>query len=313
MISFRYHVFTIVSIFLAVALGIAVGNAYVQPALVDRLQKQTQELSARLATYRADNNDLETQVSRLQAATDILPVVDPRTIVGTSVIVVTQDGADPDALGQVTRALDETEADLTAVLSVTDKVLPSDASTRPELAQLLGAPADTPADDVATRLADALAARLVTGPPRRGAQPDRSDLLDELLRGQYLQFGAGHAVPEAELADLGGRGETVVVLSGSSDGVTPAPDSFAVPFVESLVARGAAVAAGEPASTADPFVDALRGNGDLDGSSLVTVDDLDWTIGGAALVLGLERASSLGQGGDYGYRGNAEAPIPPIP
>lgn len=313
MISFRYHVFTIVSIFLAVALGIAVGNAYVQPALVDRLQKQTQGLSGRLAAYRADKNDLEGQVAHLQAAGDILPVVDPRTMVGAPVIVVTQDGADPDVLEQTTRALDETQADLTAVLSVTDKVAASGVSTRPELAQLLGLPGDTPADDVANRLADALAARLATGPPRRGAQPDRSDLLDELLRGQYLEFAAGHTVPEAELPDLGGRGETVIVLSGSSDGLAVPPDTFAVPFVESLVTRGATVAAGEPASTADPFVDVLRDNGDLDPSTLVTVDDLDWTIGGAALVLGLERAASLGQGGDYGYRGNADGPIPPIP
>jgi hypothetical protein len=313
-ISFRYHVFTIVAIFLAVALGIAVGNAYVQPALVDQLQRQTEGLSGRLATYRSDNDDLRAQVSRLQTAGDILPVVDPRTMVGAPVIVVTQDGTDADVLDQATRALDETQADLVAVLSVTDKVLPSDAATRPELAQIVGVPSDTPADEVAARLADALAGRLVTGTSRRGAQPDRADLLDELLRGQYLRFARGFpSVPEAGLTDVGGRGEIVIVLSGSKDGLSLAPDSFAVPLVEGLVARGADVAAGEPASTADPFVDVLRGKGELDASTLVTVDDLDWTIGGAALVLGLERAASLGQGGDYGYRGNADGPIPPIP
>jgi len=312
-ISFRYHVFTIVAIFLAVALGIAVGNAYVQPALVDQLQRRTQELTAQNAAYRGELRALEATVSQLQAAGDILPVLDRRGLVGVPVIVVTQDGTDPAVLEQTVNALDEAQADLRAVLSATDKVLPADTATRPDLAQIVGLPSDTPADEVAAGMADALAQRLFTGLPRRGAQPDRRDLLDELLRGQYLRFAQGRSVKETDLPTLGGRGEIVVVLSGSTEGLALPPESFVVPLVESLVSRGADVAAGEPASTADAFVDVLRGNGDLDGSTLVTVDDLDWPIGGAALVLGLERASTLGQGGHYGFRDSAESPIPPVP
>jgi Copper transport outer membrane protein, MctB len=311
-ISFRYHVFTIVAIFLAVALGIAVGNAYVQPKLVDQLRSRTDELQSDLATVRQKNDTLTRENSGLRDASQILLMLDDGGLAGRPVIVVTQDGADPALLDQTTTALDEAKAELVAVLSVTDRVEPSDGQTRQDLARLLGIPSSVTPPDVSRAVADKLAERLVTGPPRRGAQPARADLLDELLRGQYLRFPAGHALSESALADVGGKGEIVIALSGSADQLSLSPQSFMVPFVASLVRRGATVAAGEAASTSDPFVQTLRGDADLEGSGLVTVDDLAWPAGGAALVLGLERSLALGQGGDYGVGGGAQGPIPPL-
>jgi hypothetical protein len=58
-----------------------------------------------------------------------------------------------------------------------------------------------------------------------------------------------------------------------------------------------------------PYVALVRAAG-LDG--VVTVDDLDRAAGGSALVLGLDRLLSTGQGGDYGVKDGAE-PLPPPP
>jgi hypothetical protein len=313
-ISFRYHVFTIVAIFLAVALGIAVGNAYVQPALVDQLRNQTDDLRVSLEQYRADVRRYETTTNQLISVGNILPVLDRHRLVGTPVVVVTQDGTDPAVLSQTASALGEAQADLVAVFAVTDRMLPTDGKRDPQLAELVGLPATASPSEVAARAADTLAERLVVGPPRRGAQAGGGDVLDALLRGQYLRFVRGYPkVSEGGLNDIGGRGEFVVVLSGSDEGLAMPPEAFAVPLVESLVRRGVTVAAGESAASVDSFVDALRGNADLGASRLVTVDDLGWPIGGAALVLGLERVVVSGDGGDYGVRGNADAPIPPLP
>jgi hypothetical protein len=313
-ISFRYHVFTIVAIFLAVALGIAVGNAYVQPTLVNSLRNTTDGLRGKLDDYRRALDERETEVAELQRASDILPTLDVRELTGAPVVIVTQDGADPDVLSQAATALDEAQADVVAVLSITDRMLPTDGQPHPDLAGIVGLAPSAPVSEVAVQAADRLASRLVSGPPRRGAQPGGGDVLDALLRGQYLRFPRGYpTVSEADLAGVGGRGEMVIVLSGSQDGLKLAPESFMVPLVESLVARGATVAAGEAAASIDPFVEVLRGNGDLSSSTLVTVDDLGWPIGGAALVLGLGRVRTVGQGGDFGVNGSAEAPIPPVP
>jgi hypothetical protein len=313
LISFRYHVFTIVAIFLAVALGIAVGNAYVQPQLVNSLRNSTDDLRAKLDYYRQQVSLRDAALTQLRSAGDILQVLDGRQLDGARVVVVTQDGTDPDVLAQTTAALDEAQANLVAVLSVTDRMLPADAEPHPELAALMGMPASSSPADVAAGVVERLAERLASGPPRR-AQPGATDILDSLLRGQYLRFPRGSPnVSEGGLADVGGHGQIVIVLSGSRDGLALAPESFLVPLVQSLVARGETVAAGQSAASVDPFIDVLRGNGDLDGSTLVTVDDLGWPIGGAALVLGLERAVTVGEGGDYGVRGSAAEPIPPLP
>ncbi|MGZ4126262.1 MAG: copper transporter [Actinomycetota bacterium] len=312
MISFRYHVFTIVAIFLAVALGIAVGNAYVQPKLINQLRNQTNTLRADLAQERSRNSQLTDQNQGLLAATDILPMLDGGELADRPVVVVTQDGADPDVLASTTAALDQANANVVAVVSVTDRMLPSGDQPHADLAQLLGVPSSGTPVDIARAAAERLAERLVTGPPRRGAQPGAGDLLDQLLRGQYLRFPSGYHLSEGGLTNVGGKDQTVIVLSGSADGLALSPDSFMVPLVVSLVRRDASVAAGESASSVDGFVETLRSNAEVDGSTLVTVDDLAWPIGGAALVLGLERSLSLGQGGDYGVRGGAEAPIPPV-
>jgi L-alanine-DL-glutamate epimerase-like enolase superfamily enzyme len=88
-----------------------------------------------------------------------------------------------------------------------------------------------------------------------------------------------------------------------------APEDFAVPLAQRLAELGIPVAAGESVDTVVPFVSVLRAGG-LDG--LVTVDDLDESRGGAALVLGLGRLLATGDGGDYGVKDDA-VPLPPLP
>ena len=69
------------------------------------------------------------------------------------------------------------------------------------------------------------------------------------------------------------------------------------------------MAAGESLLTDYPYVSLVRADG-IDGT--VTVDDLDQSMGGAALVLGLEELLATGTGGAYGVKDGAE-PLPPAP
>jgi hypothetical protein len=63
------------------------------------------------------------------------------------------------------------------------------------------------------------------------------------------------------------------------------------------------------------LVTAVRERGDVPDCSLVTVDDVDLTIGGIALVMGLERLlddpdPTFRSGGDYGIEATASAIVP---
>lgn len=312
MISFRYHVFTVVAIFLAVALGIAVGNAYVQPALVSQLQRRTDGLQRQLSEANADEADAKARLDRLEQATDLLPMLVDGDLAGRHVVVVTHAGVDDASLAQVRRALDAAGAELVTVLAVTEKMSASDRQDRDTLADLFGMSAtDDPAPLIESAAA-LVADRLANGPPQHGAQPEDDDVLDRLLREAFLSLPNGSpSLTEADLEDLGGNGELFVVLAGGDEEPAPTTDEFLVPFVEDLVARGATVAAAESAGTTYPFVATLRDDDGLDGR-IVTVDDVDLSIGGAALVLGLERLVVLGQGGDYGFKGSDVSLIPPL-
>jgi hypothetical protein len=99
----------------------------------------------------------------------------------------------------------------------------------------------------------------------------------------------------------------VVVSGGQAEEPAMGPSMFSVPLVERLTELGLAVGAGESVGTIQPFVEAVRAAG-TDGT--VTVDDLDLSMGGAALVLGLDRLLVTGDGGDYGVKDGA-TPLPP--
>ncbi|HZP90261.1 MAG TPA: copper transporter, partial [Actinomycetota bacterium] len=273
MISFRYHLFTIVAIFLAIGLGILVGNIYVQPGLVNNLQRNADSLSRQLSEFRAEVDRLNTQVSDLQLAGDILSQVDRGGLAGVQVAIVTQDGVEQPMLSQALRSLQEARADVVAVLSATDRMTLSDATSRAALARIVGMSADSDVADLQAAAATVLARRLAQGPVAASGPPP-ADPLDELLREQFLRFPPGlPKVSESALPTLGGKGLVVVALDGGQGQPIVAPDDFMIPLVEQLVRSGATVAAGESASTDYAFVPPLRAN--PPSAQMLTVDDVD--------------------------------------
>jgi hypothetical protein len=167
---------------------------------------------------------------------------------------------------------------------------------------MLGAPT-APAEELPGLAADALAQRFSS------QQVIGDDVLAELLSAGFLApVGAGPSA--ATLDEIGADGQVVVVLSGGR-GEQPvlAPEAFAVPLTEQLAGLGVPVAAGESLLSDYDYVSLVRSNG-TEGT--VTVDDLDQTMGGAALVLGLEELLATGNGGAYGVKDGAE-PLPPLP
>jgi CTP:molybdopterin cytidylyltransferase MocA len=311
-ISFRYHIITIVAIFLAVGLGLLVGNTVVQPSLVRDLERRTNYLSNSLADRWAEVGDLKARVGQLERAGNVLRQLDNGGLTGVPVVVVTHQGVDAGLLAETRAALDEAQADTVAVLTMSDQMTAVDDATRQRLATILGEPSDIDAATLQRRAAEILAERLAVGPPRRDVPPPPDDVLDKLLTDPD-GFLTSPGITRDDLQRIGGRDEVVVVISGGQGDPAVQPKDFMVPLVEALAARGARVAAGESASTDYAFVGILRAvpADVLQPGTIVTVDDLDFPIGGAALVLGLERLLGSAEGGDYGIKEGATSSIPP--
>jgi hypothetical protein len=195
---------------------------------------------------------------------------------------------------------------------MSDRMAAVDDATRQRLATILGEPSDIDAATLQRRAAEILAERLAVGPPRRDVPPPPDDVLDKLLTDPD-GFLTSPGITRDDLQRIGGRDEVVVVISGGQGDPAVQPKDFMVPLVEALAARGARVAAGESASTDYAFVGILRAvpADVLQPGTIVTVDDLDFPIGGAALVLGLERLLGSAEGGDYGIKEGATSSIPP--
>jgi hypothetical protein len=186
-------------------------------------------------------------------------------------------------------------------VSATDQLVSEDPTTQEQLATIVGEPT-APAEELPRLAAEALAQGLSPSTTVIGGE-----VLDEMLSAGFLApIGPGPS--QATLDQIGAPGQVVVVLSGGrGEEPTLPPEAFAVPLVERLAGLGVPVAAGESLLTDYPYVSLVRADG-IDGT--VTVDDLDQSMGGAALVLGLENLLASGTGGAYGVKEGAE-PLPP--
>jgi hypothetical protein len=303
-IPFRYHIVTIVAVFLALAVGLLAGSSFVDPALTNQLREQTDQLTNDLRNRDDELARTQEEIAALDGFVDAAaPYLTRNRLLGEQVIVVAQEGVEDAVVSQAQRSLSEAGAQVVAMVEARDQLASEDPETRRRLAEIVGAQG-APADQVPALAASALAARLLVG--SGGAAPE-DDVLAELLTEGFLA-PVGSGLSATAVAEVGGPGQSVVVLAGGQD-AEPAlpPQDFAVPLVDSLATGSASVVAGESTTTQVPFVAEVRGT---DG--LVTIDDLDLGMGGTALVLGLAELLGTGQGGDYGIKDGAE-PLPPLP
>lgn len=305
MISLRQHVVTIVAIFLALALGVLAGSAFVQPRLIESLETQVDEQRQRITDLQDEVGQLRDQLAAEQAFNDAaLPHLTQNRLIGLDAVVLSQEGVEDEVVAETRGALEEAGATV-VVLEARSTLAPQDEEGQAALAEVLTLTETTP-EDLSRLAAETLADRLASEERR---DPPDPGLLHLLLSEGYLA-SLDTSLSDETLATIGGPDQMVVVLAGGDDPeAVMAPEDFAVPLVERLADLGLPVAAGESVDTAVPFVPLLR-DGGTDG--VVTVDDLDESRGGAALVLGLERLLLTGQGGDYGVKGGA-APLPPLP
>ncbi|HWO69874.1 MAG TPA: copper transporter [Actinomycetota bacterium] len=300
MISFRFLLVSIVAVLLALALGVLAGTAVISPRLIRELERETEQWQGRAERLQGEVEVLDAFLG------EALPYLTEDRLLGTEAVVVTQDGVDPSLLAAARRALTEAGAAEVAVLSARPELASTDPEVERRLSDLLGHPA-APPEELSALAAQALATRLAIGASRRGSGPDEPDVLRELLEAGFV---ASIGPDLADLREVGGPDQVVVVVAGGEGDPSLPPSAFLLPLARALVSRGAWVAAAEGVESSYGFVAALREDGSVSGQDVVTVDDLDAAMGAAALVLGLERLIDLGRGGHYGVHGDSLIPAP---
>ena len=103
--------------------------------------------------------------------------------------------------------------------------------------------------------------------------------------------------------------QVVVVGPTDAGGSVPPPSDFLDPFARDLVSLQVPLAVGSSFQVATSFLSPIRQS---TSGQMVTVDDLETPIGGAALALGMARLIDSNKGGNYGVESGMSL-LPPTP
>lgn len=309
MISFRFHLISLVAVFLALGLGVLTGTTVINQGIVTRLENQTEDLSGQLDSVREE-------VAELQAVRDMWaafgeearePLLAGR-LAGRRVLVVAQDGTDDgsiDGLLAALRSAATSPDDVLGPIFLTGRLALRSEGERAELAEILGVPGSDDPDALRARAAAMLADRLAFATPG-------DEVLEDLLAGGFL-VDEGRHLDEVDFRELGGPGQVVVAVAGGPAGSALNPEAFLVPLVEELARDQAPVAAGEPVdgeAEEPPFVSVIRADGDL-ASLVATQDNLDQMPGQIGMAVAIEDLLE-GVAGHYGVKDGATRPFPEL-
>jgi len=305
MVNFRFHLVSLTAVFLALAIGIAMGATVVDQATVKLLRSQLDNVRKRSNDTNTQNDELRAEVSRWRSFANLGDeLVRGRLANNPPVLIVAVRGVETGVIDDLRQTLATAGASLQGTVWFTDKF----ALTKPEDAQTLGTilgetgKPDTLRHDALVALADGWAA---------GAG---SALIGPLHDDGFVDFDAPSPAPADVTALATGKSQFIVVSDASPD---VANAQVAVPFATELVqAAPDRVLAAEPGHDAAPKVPAeravflhdLRGNSDLT-SRMSSVDDLEDYRGRMASVLALAQLPG-GRTGQYGDGPGASQLLP---
>jgi len=308
-ISFRFHLISLVAVFLALGMGVLTGTTVINRGIVTQLENQTEDLSGQLDGIREEVRDLQALRDLWAAFGEEArePLLTGR-LSGSRVLVIAQDGTDDgsiDGLLAALRSAATTPDDVLGPIFLTGRMALRSDGDRADLAEILGAEASEDPDALRSQTASLLADRLAFG--TAGNQ-----ILEELLGAGFL-IDEGRHLEETDLRALGGPGQVVVAVAGGPAGSVMSPEGFLVPLVEELARAEATVAAGEPVDGEEEepaFVSLIRSDGDL-ASRIATQDNLDQMPGQIGMVVAIEELVD-GVAGHYGVKDGATRAFPEL-
>lgn len=339
MINFRFHLVSLVAVFLALALGVVVGSTVIDRAIVDGLEAQIDRVERNADEQRRENAELRQEVEALRVyAEQVAPSAIDGSLTEVPVAVFGIRGIDEDTTRSAVAMMRQAGGMAPAIFWLEPSLGLVDAADRAAFRDALGVDGGSP-DELRAAAFTALAQRVAAGQagvttttpeeasaaagePTDATEPtqpadgagalDTERTLAALVEGGFISVDRAGA-PEFDLTAFPGAGARAVVVSGP--GAQLAADSVFLPLVDalaeaSLLTLAAEVPASGPEGEDAAVVGLVRG-GDL-GNRVSTVDGIDSVTGRVAVVLALEE---LGRGeyGHYGLGPGASRQLPEPP
>jgi hypothetical protein len=311
MIDFRYHLVSIVAVFLALGLGLLVGATALQPTALGTLTSLAQQERKQIDSALATNRQLTRQIdSNDQFAQAVAPQLLDRLLAGERVVVVEAPGASGQVVSGVDQALTQAGAAISGRIQLQNKFFDTSPSTEQQLSQLAQqfAPAGTglqgsPVAQASQVIAGAILTKDGPGQPVAG-QRDAASVA--LLSG----FGAGGFLTVTGHPDA--RATLAVVIIPDSPQSTSLSDPQSQRLVTlaqqlNLTGQGTVVAGSVAGSGPGSAIDVMRNGGRA--GHLSSVDNADHAVGRIVVAQALYE-QLRGVSGSYGSGAGATGPGP---
>lgn len=311
MISLRTHAISLAAVFLALAIGVALGSGLLSNTVLSGLRDDKQELQHQIDGLDEQRNALN---EKLSAAGEFDAQMSPRilrdVLAGKSVVVFrTPDAADDD-VDSVARMVGQAGGTVSGTVALTDEFI--NANSAEKLLSVVnspivpaGAQLSTKSVDQGSQAGDLLGiALLINRDPKVPVVDDqqRDTVLTALRDTGFITYGDRVGAANAALIvtggglgdDAGNRGATVARFAA---GLAPHGSGTVIAGRDGTASGTAAVAV-------------ARSDAGL-ASSVSTVDDIDVASGRITSVLALSDLISGGRPGQYGVgQGATSVTIP---
>lgn len=321
MIDFRYHLVSLISVFLALAVGIVLGAGPLRENLGDQLAGQVEQLRDEQDTLRSENEQLADRNDQLSTfITEAGPELVAGTLTGREVALVTDHTSSRPSMDRINALLDTAGASVSTRVTLQSALWdPSQADRRAEAVREISAIAPaalgTEGED-SQRLAASVPRLLLPGEDS-GLTPElRAQVWEVLLSQQFVAVdGQTDIVPDgvvfasADPEALTVSGEDETLASTRAQSLQQAQDALlnglAVEDIPTVIAGST------PGN--DTSVSLLRAvRGDSRFARLSTTDRLQESDGPLLAVLALVEQFQGGEG-DYGTGADADARLPQLP
>ncbi|MDQ3461874.1 MAG: copper transporter, partial [Actinomycetota bacterium] len=210
MVNFRYHIISLIAVFLALAIGVLMGSAVIDKAVVETLEDQQEDIAGRVDEVIAENDGLRASVTELEQRARRLSDEAGQLLAGSledvPVVVLAMRGVPPERVDDLEALLASAGVEAEGTLWFTERLALTNDEQRRDLARALGRSEVLPADVLRGIAVNEVADALVVPGPLDGADGE----------------------PGGASGDGGQGAEPVVPPVGEA----PAPDLAVASFVE---------------------------------------------------------------------------------
>jgi len=291
MIDLRYHIVSIVGIFLALGLGILIGSSIVsddlmvaqQQKIIDRLEQQFSTLREQESKLVAESAAKTRTINNYENFSQgmLTPIVKDHLQGVNLAVIVSGDQEIPAGL---LNSLAISGANVNTQTVVLNNINMKDAALRQRLIKFYGAEAGVTSDILRQKVAASLGLLLTNKLDGEGKK---------MLEANNLIKSSGiYSNPI----------DTVILIGGTNKLGSSFPESFDTSLINTLLAAGKRVVGVESSRVKFSYMETYQ------KYNMITIDNIDLSLGQISLVLAM-----TGEPGDYGTKSTATKFMPSVP